>query len=39
MLKNNKYLDYLPNENNDGVELKEFESMNREVKIIYFEEF
>ena len=39
MLKNNKYSDYVYNSNNDVVEFKEFESMNREVKIIYFEEF
>ena len=36
MLKNNKYpiLD-----NNDDVEIKTFDSMNREVKIIYYEAF
>jgi len=36
MFKNNKYP--IPNSGNDA-ELKTFKSMNREVKIIYFEEF
>ena len=39
IIKNNKYLTQTINPSNNTIEIKEFESMNREIKIIYFEQF